>query len=114
MEKPGWNPNWQSDRILLAEMKSDRYSKRWRSRTLLIEESREMGRKSEGEEDGRDVLGIGVTRNSFHPEGRVPVVNEELKIIERGTEMEAAVFLSIKDEIESGLREVSKGIRVRR
>ena len=114
MEKPGRNPNWQSDKILLAEMKSDRYSKRWRSRTLLIKESREMGRKSEGEEDGGDVLGIGVIRDSFHSVGRVPVVNEELKIIERGTEIEVAVFLSIRDEMESGPGEVSEGIRVRR
>ena len=49
-------------------------------------------------------------QHSFQSEGRSAIINEELKIRERGIEIEEAVFLSIWDEIASGPGAVSGGI----
>ena len=47
----------------------------------------------------------------FQSEGNIPVESEELKIIERGSEILGAVLWSMIEEILSGPEAVSKGIR---
>ena len=43
VEKHGWKPNCLSDKKFCVVTCFCRYSKRWRSKTLLIRERREMG-----------------------------------------------------------------------
>ena len=50
----------------------------------------------------------------FQSEGRAPVDREELKMMARGAEIEAAVECSIVADKESGPGEVSGGIQERR
>ena len=47
----------------------------------------------------------------FQSEGNIPVEREELKIIERGSEILGAVLWSMIEEIPSGLEAVSIRIR---
>ena len=65
-----------------------------------------MGWKFEGDE-GEDVIGNGTTWECFQPEGKIPVLTEELKIKERGREMDRAVGFSVWTNIPSGQGEVS-------
>ena len=44
VEKPGKKPNCLSDKKFCVVTSFSRYSKWWRSKTLLIRERREMGR----------------------------------------------------------------------
>ena len=55
-------------------------------------------------------MGIGVTKEVFQSEGRTLVQSEELKIMERGTEIDRALELSIFAEMESGPVDVSEGM----
>ena len=41
---------------------------------------REMGRKSEAAEEGGEVLGMGMTEDCFHWDGKEPVEMERLKM----------------------------------
>ena len=50
------------------------------SRSLLIIDSKEMGRKLLGELEGGDVLGIGITEEVFQSRGTRPRERERLKI----------------------------------
>ncbi len=50
------------------------------SRSLLIIDSKEMGRKLLGELEGGDVLGIGITEEVFQSRGTRPRESERLKI----------------------------------
>ena len=66
-----------------------------------------------GEDEGGEVLGIGTTVEVFQSVGKAPVEIEELKMMERGTEIEGAQKWSICAEIESGPADVSEGMRER-
>ena len=79
------------------------------SRSLEIRLRREIGRKSEGDEEGGEVLGIGMTQEFFQGEGKEPVEIERLKISLRGSEIEQAVDLSRRDGIPSGPGDVQVG-----
>ena len=46
----------------------------------------------------------------FHSQGRTPEQSDELKMMERGSEIDKAVDLSIVAEMGSGPAEVSEGI----
>uniref|UniRef100_A0A1X7T9D1 Uncharacterized protein n=1 Tax=Amphimedon queenslandica TaxID=400682 RepID=A0A1X7T9D1_AMPQE len=72
------------------------------SRSLGIRLRREIGRKSDGNEEGGEVLGIGMPQEFFQGEGKEPVEIERLKISLRGLEIEQAVDLSRRDGIPSG------------
>ena len=50
------------------------------SRSLLIIDSKEMGRKLLGELEGGEVLGIGTTEEVFQSSGTRPRESERLKI----------------------------------
>ena len=78
-------------------------------RSLEIKLRREIGRKSEGDEEGGEVLGIGMTQEFFQGEGKEPVEIERLKISLRGSEIEQAVDLSRRDGIPSGPGDVQVG-----
>uniref|UniRef100_A0A1X7VVN4 Uncharacterized protein n=1 Tax=Amphimedon queenslandica TaxID=400682 RepID=A0A1X7VVN4_AMPQE len=79
------------------------------SRSLEIRLRREIGRKSDGDEEGREVLGIRITQEFFQGEGKEPVEVERLKISLRGSEIEQAVDLSRRYEIPSGQGDVQVG-----
>ena len=51
---------------------------------MLTRERREIGRYSEGEAEGEEVLGMGTTTEFFQSAGNIPDEREELKISERG------------------------------
>ena len=72
------------------------------SRLLAVQEvvMNVMPQKSEGDEG--DVLGIGTTWECFQPEVKIPVLGEEVKINDRGREMEREVGSSIWADIPSG------------
>ena len=57
---------------------------------------------------------MGTMVEFFHSEGRTPVEREELKIRERGSEIDWAVALSMLAEMASGPAEVSGEIQERR
>ena len=67
-----------------------------------------------GNEDGGEVFGIGVISEHFHSEGSTPVVKEELKIIDNGTEIVGAVFFNVREKMSSGPRDVFEGMWARR
>ena len=50
---------------------------------------------------------MGTTKEFFHSEGNMPVEMEELKIIDKGSEIEGAVDFSISADMLSGPEEVS-------
>ena len=79
------------------------------SRSLDMRLRREIGRKSLGEEEGGEVLGIGITIDFFQGDGKEPVEIDKLNICFNGSTMEWAVDLSSKDEILSGPVEVWLG-----
>ena len=56
-------------------------------------------------------MGIGTILEFFQSEGNIPVEREELKIIERGSEILGAVLWSMIEEIPSGSEAVSIGIQ---
>lgn len=59
-------------------------------------------------------MGIGTTKECFQSVGRTPVEREELKMRERGVDIEKAVCLSIVAEIESEPADLSEGMHERR
>ena len=79
------------------------------SRSLEIRFRREIGRKSEAIEEGGEVLGIGITEEFFHREGKEPVEMERLKMCIKGSEIEQAVDLSRREGIPSGPGDVRVG-----
>ena len=72
---------------------------------MLRRERRDTGLKSEGDEE-EHVLGFGTTWECFQPEGKLSVLRWELKINDRGREMERSVGFSIWTDIPSGPGEV--------
>ena len=71
------------------------------SRILLGIERRDIGRYFEGTGDGGEVLGIGMIREFLKSVGKILQLREELKIIERGKDIEEAVAFIILREIWS-------------
>ena len=70
---------------------------------------REIGRKSEAAEEGGEVLGMGMTKDFFHWDGKEPVEMERLKMCDRGSEIEQAVDLSRREGMPSGPGDVRIG-----
>ena len=79
------------------------------SSSLEMIDRREMGRYSEGEDEGGEVLGMGETVECFHEEGREPEVIDWLKIRESGREIVEAVDFRRRELMPSGPGEVLSG-----